>query len=110
MLKLQIGIIVMLILSLIGNGFQLGCKSFNPKDYVIEGQPDECNDYYITLGAYANGDGKDFAFPAVLWTECNAKREAKIREEVQSYKTKIDFLCKSLYPTDIESYRKCVKL
>ena len=57
--------------------FYTGCKTFDPADYIIEGQPDECNDFYIIAAVYYKGEFKDFSFPALVYQDCKAARARK---------------------------------
>jgi hypothetical protein len=99
-MKLKILCAVVFLLSIAGNIFLLsGCKTFDMQDYVIEGQPDECNDYYITIGAYAHSENKDFAFPATLYEGCKTARASKKDK-------KIEALCKRIYFPDSEVSKK----
>lgn len=54
--------------------FYTGCKTFNPNDYVIPGQPDECNDFYIIAAIYYKCEFKDFSFPALVYQDCKLAR------------------------------------
>jgi outer membrane PBP1 activator LpoA protein len=65
------------LICLILSGFYTGCKTFDPNDYIVAGQPDECNDFYIVIAAYYKNDQKDFAFPALMWQECKTARAKK---------------------------------
>ena len=55
--------------------FYTGCKNFEP--IIIEGQPDECNDFYIIAAVYYKGEFKDFSFPALVYQDCKAARARK---------------------------------
>lgn len=74
MSKIQIAVICLMILSGAGNIlFLTGCKSFDP--VVIQGQPDECNDFYSVL-KYYSVEGKDSAFVGTVYNECKTARSA----------------------------------
>lgn len=77
-----------------------GCRSVEMSDYIITGQPDECNDYYITLAVYYKNGGKDFAFPATIYEKCT---QARAREQ------KIKDLCAEKCKGDLKAYQECVK-
>jgi hypothetical protein len=59
---------------LILSGFYTGCKTFDPNDYIVAGQPDECNDFYIIAAVYYKGEFKDFSFPALVYQDCKTAR------------------------------------
>jgi hypothetical protein len=59
---------------LILSGFYTGCKTFDPNDYIVAGQPDECNDFYIIAAVYYKGEFKDFSFPALVYQDCKLAR------------------------------------
>ena len=62
------------IICLILSGFYTGCKTFDPNDYIVAGQPDECNDFYIIAAVYYKGEFKDFSFPALVYQDCKLAR------------------------------------
>jgi hypothetical protein len=64
---------------LILSGFYTGCKTFDPNDYIVAGQPDECNDFYIIAAVYYKGEFKDFSFPALVYQDCKLAR-AKLQK------------------------------
>lgn len=80
--KIKIAVICLLIISGAANIFLLsGCKSFDP--VVVQGQPDECNDFYSVL-KYYSVEGKDSAFVGTVFNECKIARSAirlQIREK-----------------------------
>ena len=49
----------------------VSCCNFKP--VVVEGQPDECNDFYTVLRYYAK-EGRDSAFVGVVYNECRTAR------------------------------------
>ena len=68
-------IIVSLIVSIIV--FTVGCNTF--KVIQVEGQPDECNDFYTVMMFYAEQSkgkgGGDSAFIGTVYNECKTARE-----------------------------------
>lgn len=81
MIRIVGGFIVGLVLALMVLAF-VGCKSFKP--VVIQGQPDECNDFYSVLGYYTTADKGDSAFIGTVYNECkNARSESRkaVREK-----------------------------
>jgi hypothetical protein len=64
---------------LILSGFYTGCRTFDPNDYIVAGQPDECNDFYIIAAVYYKGEFKDFSFPALVYQDCKLAR-AKLQK------------------------------
>ena len=77
----------------------IGCKSFEPVQ--VEGQPDECNDFY-TVMQYYSVQGGDSAFVGTVYEKClQARKDAK--------DNKIRELCRELHPEDMEKYSKCIK-
>ena len=52
-----------------------GCKSFKP--IIVEGQPDECNDFYSVLSFYTKQDKGDAAFVGIVYSECKEARGQK---------------------------------
>lgn len=81
--------------------FCTGCKTIELSDYIVPGQPDECNDYYITLAVYFKSSNKDFAFPATIYDKCSNARKERINEKVLN--------CYKLYPDNLEGFAKCIK-
>ena len=97
MKKIQIAVVILFCLSIAGNVFLLsGCKSFEP--VIMEGQPDECNDFYSIL-KYYSVEGKDSAFVGTVYNECKIARAEKRN-------IKIKDLCKQLYFPDSEINKK----
>ena len=77
----------------------VGCKSFEPVQ--VEGQPDECNDFY-TVMQYYSVQGGDSAFVGTVYEKClQARKEKKDK--------KIYDLCKKLYPENIDDFSACIK-
>lgn len=66
----------------------MGCKTFKP--VIVEGQPDECNDYYTTLAYYYSLNSKDGAFVGTVYNECKSARTEKRKAARELH-------CKGLY-------------
>lgn len=87
----------------------LGCRSFDP--ISLDGQPDECSDFYTVLNYYSV-EGKDAAFIGTVYNECKIAR-------INKYKNKIESLCKKIYYPDkaidkkdyelYSQYLECIK-
>ena len=101
-MKIHTAIIVLQQIILIGFLIAViftGCKSFEP--IIIEGQPDECNDFYSVM-QYYSVEGKDSAFLGTVYNECKKARQDR-------YKQRIEALCDKLYPDNKEEFKKCLK-
>lgn len=75
-IKILIGIGIAITIFFVALMFT-GCKSFNP--ITLEGQPDECNDFYSILRYYTTADKGDSAFIGIVYNECKAAR-AQVRQ------------------------------
>jgi hypothetical protein len=60
--------------------FFIGCRNFDIVN--IEGQPDECNDFYTVMKYYAAAGQGDSAFVGTVYNECRTAR-AEIRQQVK---------------------------
>lgn len=70
----------MLIISLLLSS----CKSF--KRVNLEGQPDECKDFYLVM-EYYSVQGGDSAFIGTVYEKCvQARRDAKSEKAINCYK------------------------
>lgn len=110
MKKIQIAIAIIFFLSIAGNVFLLsGCKSFSP--VIVEGQPDECNDFYSIL-KYYSVEGKDSAFVGTVYNECKLARAEKRDDKIKSLCKQIYFPGSDINKKDYETYSKyleCLK-
>lgn len=85
---IRITVIILMCISVIGNIILLsGCKTFEP--VIIDGQPDECNDFY-TVMKYYSVEGKDSAFVGTVYNECKTARTEKRKQEKEKH-------CKQLF-------------
>ena len=104
-IKMLIPFIVGLVISA---GAVMSCKSFDV--IQIEGQPDECNDFY-TVMKYYSVEGKDSAFVGTVYQECKSAR-AEIRKQ-----TKEKHCAKIIFPEGLDKkqhekymhYLECIK-
>lgn len=83
-----------------------GCKSF--KRVNIEGQPDECKDFYLVM-EYYSVQGGDSAFVGTVYEKCVQARKDKDKAEIKDLKKWGNDMCDKLYKEDINEYKKCVK-
>jgi len=75
------------------------CNSFERVD--MEGQPDECKDFYYVL-EYYSVQGGDSAFIGTVYEKCCTARKNNMAKKIKS-------LCSKLYPDDIKGFQKCIK-
>jgi len=87
--------------------FIIGCNSFEV--IQIEGQPDECNDFYTAMNFYSATTGEDSAILGVMWQSCKQARKDGKDKQIKSMQYKINDLCSKLYKNDLKGYKKCVK-
>ncbi len=97
-------IIIGLVLSLVS------CRSFKP--VVIDGQCDECNDFYTVLAYYYASNNGDSAFVGTVYNECkNARAQIRKAEKEEQCRKKF-FLDKQVNKNDLinySQYLECVK-
>ena len=97
MIKIIISIAVYALIAT-GTAVHLGCKTFKP--VIIEGQPDDCNDFYSVL-QYYSVHGKDSAFVGTVYTNCvGARKEANKEKIINCYKWN---------PENLEGFARCIK-
>lgn len=82
------------------------CKSF--KRVNLEGQPDECKDFYLVM-EYYSVQGGDSAFVGTVYEKCTQARKDKDKAEIKRLNEKINKLCEDLNPENLEEFKKCVK-
>ena len=98
-MKLNIILSCLFALSVCGNLFFLsGCKTFEP--VIIEGQPDECNDFYSIL-KYYSVQGGDSAFVGTVYGNCTTARKDANRERIIN--------CFRLNQNDLAAFTRCIK-
>ena len=105
MIKIIISIAIYALIAT-GAAVHLGCKTFKP--VIIEGQPDECNDFYSVL-QYYSVQGGDSAFVGTVYEKCATARRDKKEQEIKDLKAKIEIICYELHGDNLRNYRECVK-
>lgn len=84
----------------------VSCKNFDP--IVIQGQPDECNDFYSVLKYYVK-NGADSAFVGTVYQECKAAR-AENRKAIREKHCKELFFGAGLVDkTDYKRYAEFIE-
>lgn len=92
----------MLIISLLLSS----CKSF--KRVNLEGQPDECKDFYLVM-EYYSVQGGDSAFVGTVYEKCVQARKDKDKQEIKDLKSWGNEMCDKLYKDNVSEYKRCLK-
>lgn len=82
------------------------CKSFKRVD--LEGQPDECKDFYLVM-EYYSVQGGDSAFVGTVYEKCVQARKDKDKAEIRALKMWGNDMCGEIYGDDIKKFKECVK-
>lgn len=78
------------------------CTTFKP--IQVEGQPDECNDWYTIIAYDIKKNNKDGAFQALIYEECKkARKEKRELLKIESCKKRY-FKDSVINKTDREKY------
>jgi hypothetical protein len=100
---------MLITIALLALALVAGCKSLTPVH--IEGQPDECNDWY-TVMEYDVLSGGNGAIVGVVYPDCQAARKDKRRIARESHCKKMVFGADNLNKSDYKRYNEyleCLK-
>lgn len=99
-------IMILLVITLASFAACSGCKSFEP--VTIEGQPDECNDFYSVLRYYVKG-GADSAFVGTVYQECKAARSENRKALREKHCKELFFGAGNVDKTDYKRYAEYIE-
>lgn len=88
----------------------VSCKTYKP--ITIQGQPDECNDFYSVMSYYYSLDKIDSAFVGTVYNECKQARTEKRKCVREAHCKQLFYGNSELDKTNYQKYSQyleCVK-